>query len=103
MNESMLQMTFIPFGDIKEVFIPRDTTVEGTHRGFGFVEFEREEDARAAVDNMHLSEVFGQILRCNLARPTRITTSGVHNAPIWELEASNSAVIENDEESESVE
>lgn len=27
----------------------------GTHRGFGFVEFEATEDAAAAMDNMHNS------------------------------------------------
>lgn len=94
MNEEKLYNTFIIFGDIKEVFIPKDRTIEGGHRGFGFIEFESKEDARAAIDNMHMNEIFGDIIRCNLARPTRITTAGVHTAPIWELEAAAGGIEE---------
>ncbi|CAM9542841.1 unnamed protein product, partial [Sphacelaria rigidula] len=34
-----------------QVNIPKDH-VANTHRGFGFIEFEVEEDAKAAVENM---------------------------------------------------
>ncbi len=71
----MLRAAFIPFGDIIEVHIPKDHVKRarrrarvpagamcGMHdlniraesnRGFGFVEFEEEDDAAAAVDNMN--------------------------------------------------
>ena len=39
--------------------IPLDYETE-KHRGFAFVEFEQAEDAAAAVDNMHESELFGR-------------------------------------------
>jgi RNA recognition motif-containing protein len=39
------------------------------HRGFGFVDFEDEEDAAAAVENMHGAELFGKVLKCNMAKP----------------------------------
>jgi RNA recognition motif-containing protein len=74
------------------VFIPRDRTAEGGHRGFGFVEFENADDAKAAIDNMHMNRIFGETIRCNLARPTRITTAGIHAAPVWELEAAAGVV-----------
>ncbi|KAF9165138.1 hypothetical protein DFQ26_000582 [Actinomortierella ambigua] len=41
------------------------------HRGFGFIEFEHPEDAKAAQDNMHLSELFGKTIKVNLARPLK--------------------------------
>lgn len=53
-NESALHSAFIPFGEVKEVTLPMDHAT-GTHRGFGFVEFEAPEDAAAAMDNMHNS------------------------------------------------
>lgn len=36
---------------MRKVNLPKDH-VANTHRGFGFIEFEMEEDAKAAVDNM---------------------------------------------------
>ena len=53
-NEAALHSAFIPFGEIKEVSLPLDHAT-GTHRGFGFVEFEAAEDAADAMDNMHNS------------------------------------------------
>lgn len=53
-NEAALHSAFIPFGEVKEVTLPLDHAT-GTHRGFGFVEFEAAEDAAAAMDNMHNS------------------------------------------------
>ena len=86
-DESKLHAVFIPFGPIREVFIPRDTTTAGGHRGFGFVEYEESGDAKSAIDNMHMNEVWGDIIRCNMARPTRIVTAGVKERAVWELEA----------------
>lgn len=48
-----------------------------THRGFGFVEFESPEDAAAALENMNDSELFGRILRVNLAKPNAIKSQAV--------------------------
>ena len=39
----------------------------GKLQGFGYVEFERAEDAKNAIDNMNLTELFGLVIRCNLA------------------------------------
>ena len=47
------------------------TTTE-THRGFAFVDFDSAEDAAAAIDNMHESELYGRTLRCNIAKPNRV-------------------------------
>ncbi|KAI3430816.1 hypothetical protein D9Q98_009227 [Chlorella vulgaris] len=70
-NESALHSAFIPFGEVKEVSLPIDHAT-GEHRGFGFVEFEAAEDAAAAMDNMHNSELYGRVLRVNFAQPNKI-------------------------------
>lgn len=97
-DETILYRSFICFGPIREVFIPRDRTIEGSHRGFGFVEYEEAEDAKAAIDNMHMNELpDGQVISCNMARPTLISTGGVHTAPVWELQNASAENIEDKE------
>ena len=46
-----MRAAFIPFGDLVDVQIPLDYETE-KHRGFAFVEFELQEDAKAAIENM---------------------------------------------------
>lgn len=70
-NEATLHAAFIPFGEIKDVNIPMDHAT-GKHRGFGFVEYEDKEDAAAAIDNMHNAELFGRVLKVNIAQPMKI-------------------------------
>lgn len=40
----------------------------GKTKGYGFVEFENEEDAADAIENMDGSELLGKVLRCNVAK-----------------------------------
>jgi peptidyl-prolyl isomerase E (cyclophilin E) len=47
----VIKAAFIPFGDINDVQMPLDYETQ-KHRGFAFVEFEMNEDAKAAIDNM---------------------------------------------------
>ncbi|KIZ03089.1 hypothetical protein MNEG_4873 [Monoraphidium neglectum] len=83
-NEATLHAAFIPFGDLKDVNIPMDNEL-GKHRGFGFVEFEDKDDAAAAIDNMHNSELFGRVLRVNFAQPAKIKggDKGWSHQPVW--------------------
>jgi peptidyl-prolyl isomerase E (cyclophilin E) len=83
-NDATLHAAFIPFGDLKDVNIPLDHAT-GKHRGFGFVEFEDKDDAAAAVDNMHNSELFGRVLRVNFAQPAKIKggDKGWSHQPVW--------------------
>lgn len=67
-NEDILRAAFIPFGEVKDISIPIDHAT-GTHRGFGFVEYEDKVDAGAAIDNMHNTELFGRV------RDTSVSTS----------------------------
>ncbi|KAJ3143795.1 hypothetical protein HK101_003073 [Irineochytrium annulatum] len=85
-TKDVLHSAFIPFGDIVEVQLPPDTQSHNQHRGFAFIEFELPEDAREAVANMHLGELFGQTLKVNLARPTKLregTTKAVWAEEDW--------------------
>ena len=54
-------------------------------RGFGFVEFESEEDCADAIENMEGAELFGKVLRCNIAKPMSKAPSGkaVWSADEW--------------------
>lgn len=71
---------FIPFGDIKNVEIPRDP-ISQESRGFAFVEFEEEEDAKHAIFNRHNALLAGKAIVVEPSRPTR--PKELLNKPIW--------------------
>ena len=82
LDEAKLYNAFISFGEIKEIFVPRESVATSAEPlGFAFVEFESIDDAKAAIDNMHMGEIFGRTIRCNLARPTKLAIAGVPSAP----------------------
>lgn len=64
-NEAVLHSAFIPFGDIISVQIAVDNG-NGKSRGFGFVEYEEVEDAKAAIDNMHSIYIYINVNIINL-------------------------------------
>eukprot|EP00035_Acanthoeca_spectabilis_P023359 m.448969 g.448969 ORF g.448969 m.448969 type:complete len:324 (-) comp19747_c0_seq1:70-1041(-) len=78
-----VRAAFIPFGEIVDVQLPLDFETQ-SHRGFAFVDFESADDAAAAIDNMHESELFGRTLKVNHAKPT--TTASGRSRAIWEDE-----------------
>lgn len=80
-TEQILQSLFLTFGEIKNLEMPRDPG-SIKHKGFGFVEYEEMNDAEQAIDNMHESEVFGNIIKVQKARKT----TGPMNRAIWEDE-----------------
>lgn len=42
------------------------------HKGYGFVEYELPEDCDAAIDNMHLAEINGRVIKVRKAKPQRV-------------------------------
>ncbi|KAI8823338.1 peptidyl-prolyl cis-trans isomerase E [Fimicolochytrium jonesii] len=84
-TEQILHAAFLPFGDILEVQIPPDPTSRAPHRGFGFIEYESAADAQSAIDNLHLSELYGKVIKVNLARPLKAGQSFTTKA-IWNEE-----------------
>jgi peptidyl-prolyl isomerase E (cyclophilin E) len=51
-TQEVLHAVFVPFGPIASVSMPLDQHTQRT-RGFGFVEFEEEDDAKEAIANMN--------------------------------------------------
>ncbi|RUP46858.1 peptidyl-prolyl cis-trans isomerase E [Jimgerdemannia flammicorona] len=84
-NEEILHAAFVPFGDVISVQLPPDPASHNQHRGFGFIEFETAEDTSAAIDNMDQSELYGKVIKVNLARPTRISSNS--NRAVWSEDA----------------
>ncbi|RKP26828.1 hypothetical protein SYNPS1DRAFT_6453, partial [Syncephalis pseudoplumigaleata] len=68
-TRELLYRAFLPFGEIVDVDLPADPKQKESHRGFGFVEFVESADAQAAIDNMHLSELYGRTIKVTIAKP----------------------------------
>merc|ERR1719217_1446906 len=82
-NEDTLRAAFVPFGDIIDVNLPLDNSSQ-KHRGFAFVQFDERGDAADTIDNMNNAELFGRVLRVNIAKPSAAV--GGHR-PVWESQA----------------
>ncbi|KAI9279802.1 peptidyl-prolyl cis-trans isomerase E [Sporodiniella umbellata] len=82
-NEAVLHAAFIPFGEVVAVQMSTNTEIDSTnaHRGFGFVEYELAEDCEAAIDNMHLSELYGKVIKVQIAKTINVTTTS--NRAVW--------------------
>ncbi|KAI8900828.1 peptidyl-prolyl cis-trans isomerase E-like protein [Globomyces pollinis-pini] len=81
-NEQIVNAAFIPFGEIIKIQLPRDTDNPENHRGFAFIEYEFAEDCLAAIENMHLSELHGKLLKVNLARQGKYHE--IQTKAVWE-------------------
>lgn len=75
-DEATVHAAFIPFGEIVNLVIPKDSVTD-KHRGFGFVEFEEPDDAKEAMENMSDSEMHGRVLKVNVAKPNAIKNQAV--------------------------
>ena len=82
-TEATLRAAFLPFGELTDVNLPMDSS-STKHKGFAFVQYDDKDDAAEAIDNMHNAELFGRVLRVNLAKPDAI--KGGHR-PVWESRA----------------
>ena len=63
-----LKEIFAKFGNITEATVITDK-YSGRSKGFGFVEFEKDEDAQNAIKEMNGKEVEGREIKVNEARP----------------------------------
>ncbi|MCL4220089.1 MAG: RNA-binding protein [Phycisphaerales bacterium] len=74
-NDEELRQMFEPHGNVASasVVIDRET---GRSRGFGFVEMNDDNQARAAIEAMHGQEMNGRNLTVNEARPKAPRSGG---------------------------
>ena len=67
-SEEDLQELFAAHGTVTSVSLINDRET-GRSKGFGFVEFENDEEAKKAIDALHGQEFGGRALVVNEARP----------------------------------
>ncbi|VDQ05147.1 unnamed protein product [Trichobilharzia regenti] len=98
LTESDMQTVFEAFGKVNSCSLYPDPKSPGRHRGFGYIDFESEEAAIAAVSSMNCFDLAGQQLRVGRAitpkgvpLPFEMTASKTLN-PTTTNPASNSAV-----------
>lgn len=65
-----LQKAFEPFGTIVSSAVIKNKET-GRSKGFGFVEFETEEEASKAKEEMDGQEIAGRPIKIDFARPRR--------------------------------
>jgi RNA recognition motif-containing protein len=69
-TDEQIKELLTPFGKPDSVNIVRDK-ITGEPRGFGFVEFSNDEQARAAIKALDGKDFSGQSLKVNEARPQK--------------------------------
>jgi RNA recognition motif-containing protein len=67
-TDESLNAAFAEFGTIASATVVSDRDT-GRSRGFGFVEMENEDEAKAAIEGMDGTELDGRPLRVDIARP----------------------------------
>jgi cold-inducible RNA-binding protein len=67
-TESDLRDLFSPFGNPSSVAVIMDRQTNQS-KGFGFVEFDNDAEARAAIAALNGKEIGGRSLKVNEARP----------------------------------
>ena len=73
-DEKVLKNAFGIFGDIRNIKINREKQT-------ALIDFFEEGDADAAIDNMHLSELFGETIYVSYATKGNLTDK---SKPIWD-------------------
>jgi RNA recognition motif-containing protein len=68
LNDQSLEDLFKEFGAVTSAKVIMDRE-SGRSKGFGFVEFDDDDAAKAAIDKMNNSEVQGRTIVVSVARP----------------------------------
>ncbi|XP_038045334.1 nucleolysin TIAR-like isoform X2 [Patiria miniata] len=62
-----LYNAFSAYGTVSDTRVVRDPTKENRSKGYGFVSFEKEEEAKNAMKRMHGQQLGGKVIRTNWA------------------------------------
>lgn len=69
-TDAQLNELALPFGTLVSAQVATDRS-SGASKGFGFVEFSNEDEARAAITGLDGREVDGQAIKVNEAKPRK--------------------------------
>ena len=69
-TDAQLNELAVPFGTLVSANVATERST-GESRGFGFVEYSNEAEARAAIAGLDGREVEGHVLKVNEARPRK--------------------------------
>lgn len=67
-TEDDLREAFQAFGKVAEVNVIKDR-FNGVSKGFGFVEMPEQDEAKKAIEGLHMKEINGRSMDVNEARP----------------------------------
>ena len=81
-TESTLNSYFSTFGEIVKVELPIDPSRPGQHRGIAFIEYELQQDALEAVENMNNNMFMGRLITCSISKQKMRDLK----KPLWEDE-----------------
>lgn len=70
LTDAQLNDLVTPFGKANTAEVARDRGTNAS-KGFGFVEFSSDDEARAAITGLDGKEVSGQTIKVNEARPKK--------------------------------
>lgn len=69
-TDAQLNELALPYGTLVSAQVATDRS-SGASKGFGFVEFSNEDEARAAITGLDGREVDGQAIKVNEAKPRK--------------------------------
>jgi len=69
-TDAQLNDLAVPYGTLASAVVATDRDT-GLSKGFGFVEFNVDDEARAAITGLNGREVNGQALKVNESRPRK--------------------------------
>lgn len=76
-SESDLRSAFESFGEVSSAAVIKDK-YSGESRGFGFVEMPKKDEAENAIRSLNKSDLKGNSLNVNEARPRKERRDGGH-------------------------